>query len=444
MFSSLRLRLLGGFLLVALVAVGTVAALASRATSGEFRGYVERRVEGDFRRIERVLGGHYARYHSWEGVQAVVESASQVSGDHVVVVDLDGRVVADSSGKLVGQKAEGNWSGGPAPIRMLGGQPIGAVYLNPQAVQPPELAFLETINHSLLVAAGTAGLLALLFTLGLSRAIVAPVEALTAAARRMAEGDLAQRVDVRGGGEVGQLAQAFNAMAESVARNEMLRRHMVSDVAHELRTPLTNIRGHLEGLCDGVLQPNRETLESVLEEAHLLARIVDDLQQLALAEAGQLRLERQPTPVEEIVARASAALQPHFAARGVRLDVTCADGLPPVDVDAERIGQVLRNLMHNAATHTPAGGRVTVSTRDAGDAVEVSVSDTGVGIAPADLPYVFERFFRADRSRTRATGGAGLGLAIAKQIVEAHGGQIWAESEPGQGARFAFTLPATR
>jgi signal transduction histidine kinase len=258
----------------------------------------------------------------------------------------------------------------------------------------------------------------------------------------MERGDLAQRVPVRGGGELGELARAFNAMAEAVASNEQLRRHMVSDVAHELRTPLTNIRGHLEALCDGVLAPDRETFDSLLEEAGLLTRLVEDLQQLALAEAGQLRLEREPAQVEEIVGRTATAVQAQFTARELRLATDCSPGLPTVDIDAERIGQVLRNLLNNAAAYTPKGGRVAISARHSDGYVEVSVADSGIGIAPEDLPYVFERFYRADRSRARATGGAGLGLAIAKQLVEAHGGRIWVESDLGQGTKFTFTLPA--
>ncbi|MHB1132307.1 MAG: sensor histidine kinase [Chloroflexota bacterium] len=442
MVNSLRFRLLTGFLLVAIVAVGTVALLASRTTSGEIQGYVERRVAGDFRRIERLVGGYYAMNRTWSGVQTVIEGASEVSGDHVVVVDNNGRVVADSSGKLVGQEAGRNWSGGPMPIGVPGSPPAGTLYLNPQVIQPPELAVLDAVNRSLWVAAGGAVLLALLFTLALSRAIVRPLEALTAAARRIEGGDLAQRVDVRGGGEVGELARAFNSMAGAMAHNEELRRCMVSDVAHELRTPLTNIRGHLEAVADGVLPPDRETIDSILEEAHLLGRLVDDLQQLALAEAGQLRLYLQPEEVSQIIARATIPLQPQFSTRQLQMEVLVPEDLPLVVADAERVGQVLRNLLNNAAAYTPEGGRVSVSARQQGEMVELAVSDTGSGISPADLPNVFERFYRADQSRARATGGAGLGLAIARQIVESHGGSITVASEVGKGTTFTFCLPA--
>lgn len=442
MFRSLRLRLLVSFLLVALVAVGIVAVLASQATSGQFHGYVEQRIEMGHRRHQRVLAVYYAERRSWDGVQALVERMAEISGDQVVLLDTSGKVVADSARKLLGQEAASKWAGGPVPIIAAGAR-VGTIYVNPLAGRSADEAFLDSVNRSLIVAAGAAALLALLLTLALSRRIVGPIEALTAAARQMERGDLGQRVEVRSGDEVGELARAFNAMAEAVSRNEMLRRHMVSDVAHELRTPLTNMRGYVEAMRDGVLEHDCGTLDSVCQEAELLTRLVDDLQELALAEAGQLRLERRPVTVEEIVERATSAIRPQFAARGLRLETNFAKGLPAVDVDVERIGQVLRNLLNNAMAHTPEGGAVTISAHQAGGSVEVSVADTGTGIAPEHLRNIFERFYRADRSRARATGGAGLGLTIARQIVEAHGGQIRVESEPGQGARFTFTLPAS-
>ena len=442
MFSSLRMRLLGAFLLVALVAVAAVAVLASQATTGQFHGYVERRVQMGQFRFQRLLGSYYAVQGSWDGVQDQVEAMSEMSGDQIVLLDSSGRVIADSARKLLGQQAGRNWAGGPISIT-VGGTQVGAVYANPLASQSADQGFLDSVNRSLLVAAGGASFLALLLTLALSRRIVGPLESLTTAARRMEQGDLRQRVEARGGDEVGQLARAFNAMAESVARNEMLRRQMVSDVAHELRAPLTNVRGYLEFMLDGVLEPDRETLRSAYQEAELLSRLIDDLQELALAEAGQLRLERQPMVVDEVIETAVGSLRPQLTSRGLKLETHLAPGLPPVQGDAERIGQVLRNLLNNAITYTPEGGTVTVSSRQADGWVEVSVGDTGMGIAPEDLPYVFERFYRADKSRARATGGAGLGLAIVKQLVEAHGGRVTAESDgvPGHGSTFTIRLP---
>ncbi len=454
MFRNLQIRLLAGFLLVTLVAIGVVATIASQTTTGQFQGYVEDRVERGRTRYEFVLGTYYVEQRGWEGVQSLVERISEISGDHIVLVDASGKVVGDSGRKLLGQQAASNWAGRPVPVVLReprpgsgagmgpgGGVRVGAIYVNPLVGHTVDDPFPDSVNRSLVLAAGAAALLALLLTIGLSRRIIGPIEALTAAARRMEAGDLTSRVAVGGKDEVGTLAHAFNAMAESVAKNEQLRRHMVSDIAHELRTPLTNVRGYVEALRDGVMERDTETLDLVYREAEELGHLIDDLQDLALAEAGQLRLERQPVAVEETVERAAGPLRPQFAARGVKLEMELANDLPVVDVDAERIGQVLRNLLNNALSHTPEGGTVTISASHAGDSVEVKVTDTGTGIVPDHLPYVFERFYRADRSRARATGGAGLGLTIARQIVEAHGGNIRVESELGHGATFTFDLP---
>jgi len=244
-------------------------------------------------------------------------------------------------------------------------------------------------------------------------------------------------------------------MAGALAQAETLRRNLVADIAHELRTPLAVLQGHVEGLQDGVLSPTPPTLDRLHEETLLLTRLVDDLRELSLAEAGELKLERQPSDLGELLRRSVAAMQPQAAEKGVTLALDVAPDLPLANVDADRIGQVMRNLLANALRYTTAGGSVTVmarqteKTRGTGvtgvtgevPALLVAVADSGPGIAPDDLPHVFDRFYRADKSRSRASGGAGLGLAIVKQLVEAHGGRVWAESEVGKGATFKFTLP---
>jgi signal transduction histidine kinase len=364
-----------------------------------------------------------------------------------------------------------------APGRLVLGvgalQPAGAEFpaisirrTRGPSADPIEAGFVSAVNRSLLLAAGVAGLVALALTAALSRGILGPIEALTAAARAMEQGDLSQRVRVRSRDELGVLAHAFNAMADGLARIEQLRRQLVTDVAHELRTPLTNIRGYLEALRDGVAAPTPELIGSLHDEALLLNRLVNDLQDLALAEAGQLRLDRRPVALAPLVEQAVGALGPALAEKQLAIGTELPPDLPEVYADAERVGQVLRNLLANAITHTPMGGAITVrasvesggSRREEGGGrredsatpssilhpqpfILVQVADTGPGIAPEQLGLVFERFFRADRSRARATGGAGLGLAIVRQLVEAHGGQAWAESAPGQGATLLFTLP---
>jgi signal transduction histidine kinase len=445
MFHSFRFRVLAALIVVIVVAVGVVAFLASRATTGEFQRYVERGGMIRHERFEVFLAGYYDRNRSWSGVQSLVEQMGQITGERIVLADGEGQIVADSANKLVGQTVGQHWAEPVAFIGPLHGAPVGTVYTNPlgPADDPQRAAFLASINRALLLAAGVAGLAAVLLTVGLSRPILGPVEALTAAARRMERGDLSQRVEVQSNDEIGELAQAFNAMANGLTRLEELRRNMVSDVAHELRTPLSNIRGYLEAVQDGVVEPKPGVIGSLHEEAMLLNRLVDDLQELSLAEAGQLRLERRPVAPADVVNKATEAARAQAAAKGIALQVDLPEGLPLVDVDSQRIGQVLGNLLSNALTHTPSGGEVIVAARAKGSEVEISVSDTGEGISPEDLPYVFERFYRADKSRSRVTGGTGLGLSIAKQLVEAHGGTIGVESKLGEGSVFWFTLPTS-
>ena len=230
-------------------------------------------------------------------------------------------------------------------------------------------------------------------------------------------------------------------MTDNLAQVEKLRRNMVADVAHELRTPLSNVKGYLEAVGDGVVEPDAATIRSLTEEVNLLSRLVDDLQELALAEAGELKLNRGAVNISDIVERIVNAVRARAQAKGLSLSLAVSEGLPPVNVDAQRIGQVLRNLLDNAVAHTDGGGAIVVSARRGGEWVEVSAADTGEGIPPADLPHIFERFYRVDKSRSRATGGTGLGLTIAKRLVEAHGGKIEVQSELGKGSRFIFTVP---
>lgn len=300
------------------------------------------------------------------------------------------------------------------PPRRVAG--VGDVYLLPPLQRREEAPFRAGRDLWLPAGLGVAALLAVLVMLTIFRRVFAPVEALTAGARALAGGRLDARVPVRGEDEVAELGRAFNSMAEALERNERARRNMVSDVAHELRTPLTNIRVLLEGVQDGVIPADEKFLQSIDEEAGALARLVDDLQQLSLAEAGVLRLELADVRVAELVER---AVPPH---RGVLRDVP-AD--LTVRADAPRMVQVLRNLINNALVH--AQSRVEVRVRRVADGVEFRVVDDGPGVPAEHVARIFDRFYRVDDSRSRTTGGAGLGLAIARQLVELHGGRIWYE-----------------
>ncbi|MBI4288985.1 MAG: HAMP domain-containing protein [Chloroflexi bacterium] len=323
---------------------------------------------------------------------------------------------------------------------MMGGS--GGMMFQPGSA---EQSFLDDVNRSLWTAGIIAGGAAVVIGLVITRQIVAPLQRLNLAAQRIAAGDLKQRVPAESGDETGQLAASFNAMTEALSLNEELRRHMVADIAHELRTPLSILQGNLEGMRDGVIKPTPEQLDSLHHEAQSLSRLVDDLSTLSLAEAGQLKLRLRSINVADVITSVASAMGPQARQAGVSLTTSLAQGLPAVTADPDRIAEVLRNLLSNALRHTPQGESIQVSARPSPgppSGVLVSVSDTGQGIPAQELPYVFERFYRVDRSRARSTGGAGIGLTIVKQLVEAHGGGVWAESTPDKGSTFYFTLPA--
>lgn len=301
--------------------------------------------------------------------------------------------------------------------------------------------FLNNLWRDLWIAGLSGVALAILLGAVFTRQIVAPVGRVAAAARRVASGDLAQQVDVRGAGEVAELGDSFNYMVSTLKQDQELRHNMVADIAHELRTPLSVLRGNVEAMIDGVLPANTENLNSLHQETLLLSRLVDDLRTLSLAEAGQLSLECGPTDLKAVAAGVIDGFRTQAASGRVALELESPDGAPIAWVDSDRTAQVLRNLLANALHYTPEGGRITVRLIRGAEGVTVSVSDTGVGIPEKDLSHVFERFYRVDRSRTRSTGGSGLGLAIVKQLVEAQGGRVWAESVPGNGATFSFRVP---
>lgn len=299
-------------------------------------------------------------------------------------------------------------------------------------------------------AASAVALLAVAVTVLVSRRLLRPVAALTNAARRMEGGDLAQRVDVRGDDELADLARSFNAMADAVATNEEQRRRLVNDVAHELRSPLSTIRGYVEAAQDGITPTDDRLLASLHEDAVLLQRLVDDLQTLALAEARTLTLNRTPVDLAALAEQVVAAHGRQADLASMRLELVSeaaggdGDGASryTVDGDADRLRQALGNLVSNAVRYSSTGDTVTVRVRQDGADVVVEVTDTGAGIAPDDLPHVFDRFWRADTSRARETGGSGLGLAICRELVEAHGGAVHGASTLGEGSIFTIRLPA--
>ncbi len=448
-------KLLLGFVVVAAVAVGVVAFLANRTTARQFEIYVSQGKQLRAERLASEFANYYLQTGSWVGVGEWMASLEGVlhSGrgqgrgrgpgggsttDRLLLADAGGWVVADSLGELVGRELSDAELAAGAPT-VVDGQTVGTLLVAAEGdVQESlESQFLRQVNQSLLWAGLVAGIMALVLGLLLARQLTAPLRALTQAAHQLGEGTVPQ-VEIRSRDEVGELGQAFNEMAQSVAQQERLRRNLVADIAHELRTPLTVIRGDLEALLDGVFEASPGALASLQEETLLLSRLVDDLQALAQAEAGQLQLAREPTDVADLLRGVVAAFDLQAESQGQSLALDLPSDLPLVDADPQRVRQVVANLVSNALRHAPESGRVIVSAVEGPAKVQVSVADDGPGIAPEDLPHVFDRFWRGGKLRVK---GSGLGLAIGRELIRAHGGDIWAKSELGTGSIFYFTLP---
>ncbi|MFC1974793.1 sensor histidine kinase [Chloroflexota bacterium] len=300
------------------------------------------------------------------------------------------------------------------------------------------------VTEALLVATVVALLSAIVVSIFVSRRVVTPIRQMMQASHHIAAGHYRERVEVTSQDELGQLAHSFNQMAFTLEQTETMRRDLIANVAHELRTPLSSIKGYMEGLIDGVLPGQANTYQQVYHEADRLQRLVNDLQELSRVEAGAFELNRQPVTITELIGQTVARLRPQFEEKEVTLNLNMPPNLSSVWADEDRLSQVLLNLIGNALQYTPSGGMVTVAARVDTAQLVVTVADTGLGIAPEHLPHLFTRFYRVDKSRSRAGGGSGIGLTIAKHLVEAHGGSIWAKSEGKEnGSVFGFSLPLT-
>lgn len=305
-----------------------------------------------------------------------------------------------------------------------------------------DTTFREAVDTALILA-GVAGILAAgAVSWYVSQRIVQPVRALATVSQRIAGGHYEQRLKVESKDELAELVESFNRMAASLAETEAMRQRLLGDVAHELKTPLASIKGYMEGLQDGVVPATPETFQLIHREAGRLQRLVQDLQELSRAEAGQIALEIAPCDPRDIVLPVVERMLPQFREKAIRLEADLPPHLPLVRADHDRASQVLTNLLGNALQYTPPGGEVRVSVETEGGLLRVSVRDTGIGLAPEEQERIFQRFYRVDKSRARASGGSGIGLTVARHLAQAQGGHIAVESAgPGKGSRFMFTLP---
>jgi two-component system OmpR family sensor kinase/two-component system sensor histidine kinase BaeS len=467
------------FSLIVIITMSAVAIWINQSATAEFRKYVTLgKIQTPGSGLQDLVAYHQQQ-GNWTGVDRLLRDGVYVSDDwqsillgttlaedggsavletqpDILLADASGRVVFDSAGRAVGKPLSRDEMANALPLAAPDdGTVIGHLLLFYPYTAPlgkPELEYLDRVEQILLVGAVLAVILILAVGALLNRRLNAPLQRLAAAAQAVAAGDLEQQVEAGGSIEVAQVGQAFNEMTASLKEADTLRQNMVADVAHELRNPLSVLQGNLWAILNDAYPLEKAEISRLYDETRLLSRLVEDLRELALADAGELYLELRPTDVGQVIHRTVDTLALAAEVQEVNLSALLPDVLAPAQADPDRVAQVLRNLLVNALRHTPPGGSVTVSAAASAETVEIAIADTGSGIAADDLPHIFDRFWRADpaRARSKAGGeerlayGTGLGLAVAQSLAEAQGGRIWAESTPGEGAVFRFTLPLAR
>jgi len=453
MMRSLSAKLLLAFVAISVLSIALVGVFTWRSTTRRFETYVLGQVQE--RVIERWLD-YYTVHGSWDGVREKLAFSRDLgtvplpgpwggrpeSRSMVALVDSAGCVIVPGHGFGEGDRV-------PRDVLVQGhsitvdDQVIGiALWPQPRAPVIGADDFLRSFYTILLAAALTAVCAALGVGMVVSRSLTKPLREVTQATQRVTEGQLGLYIPVRSNDELGHLAHSFNQMSSKLARAEKSRRQMTADVAHELRTPLSLILGHAEALSEGLLPAEQETYDIIYDEAQRLARLVDDLRTLSLSDDGELQMVSAPVSLGELLNRTAAVHRPAAQAQGVQLEVDIHGDIVEMNADPDRIAQVLDNLVSNALRHTLEGGRVTLSAEQMEGCARITVRDTGAGIAAEDQDLIFERFYRVDSSRQRASGGSGVGLAIAKSIVGSHNGRIWVESDEGQGSCFIVEIPS--
>lgn len=456
----MRLRLILSFLLIAIISVGSVVLIARLTTAQQVRAYMFRGGMVGVEALVNSLEDYYRIHRSWEGVEEVLSevhpgqgrrAGNPMSGQGMMAGMMNQRLrLVDADGNLVADTLNPNPSGQLSPEDLIYAIPlqvskhtVGYLITEGGMVFSPgdEANLLSRLNR----VVGISGLIAVSFSLALalllSHQLIKPIRALTQAASRLARGDLTQRVEARGEDELSLLARTFNHMADSLQKAEASRRAMTADIAHELRNPLAVQQAHLEAILDGIYPATPETITPILEQNRLLNRLVEDLRTLALADAGQLSLEKTPTDLRELIERVADRFRPQATGQEIDIRVSVPQICPCVPVDAGRMEQILGNLLSNALRFTPKGGRIEINLECTPQSLHLSVHDSGPGVPEDALPHLFERFYRADRGRSREEGGSGLGLAIARQLARAHGGDLTANNHPLGGAIFTLSLP---
>jgi two-component system sensor histidine kinase BaeS len=451
---SLAVKLALAFLLVGLSGSALVAILVQQNTQTAFNQFI---VDQGQSALVSTLEGYYQTNGSWQGVDEALQLPSPAQPPpnqagknphqgipNYTLLASDKAVILGDQPSQVGKPYTGGNLNNAIALQ-VDGKTVG--WLVPEArpgpfqANTPEGAFLQRVSQATLLSAMFAAALALILGGLLAYTLTRSIHKLKEATEEITRGNLGQQVDIRSKDELGDLAVSFNKMSADLARATQVRRQMTADIAHDLRTPLSVLAGYTEALSDGKLPGNPEIYGVLHQETQHLRRLVDDLRTLSLAEAGELSLNLQPVQPRSLLEQAAARHSMAASQKGIRLSVRAGEELPLVQADPERMAQVFDNLIGNALRHTSAGGEIWLAGAPADGGVLLRVQDNGGGIAPEDLPNIFDRFYRGDKSRQQ-NGESGLGLAITKSIVEIHRGAIMVESQPGKGSIFTIRLPA--
>jgi signal transduction histidine kinase len=432
------------FFIIILLAVGLGLFFSARAIDGAFENFVERQGNDMQSIIIQALTRYYSQSGSWENLDETVRLRFRNSP--VVVADQDRVIIISRDQSRLGQSLSPEEFESGEPIEVEGervGTILPIVFRGLRS--PIELEFLKSVNGALWLSGLIVGLIALLLGFGLLRHFTGPLREMDGAAQEIAKGNLTQRVEVRNSDELGRLASSFNEMADSLERGEASKRNMIADVYHELRTPISVVQSGLESFMDNILETKPENVAAMHGQILLISRLVNDLQELTLADSGQLSIKKIECDLAQVIGRIQTAIGAELEDLSIEFSVQIEPDLPKINADVHRIEQVLLNLLSNSTRYTPAEGCIRILVKAVGEQnIQVSVCDTGPGLSEDELENVFERFFRADKSRARITGGSGLGLSIARVIVEAHGGSIWAENNADGGASFHFVLNSSQ